>query len=154
MRNISTILGLVLLLSSCQTGPFFEKNSIIPGQEWEEIFHPQFQVEIDDTTALYDVFLNIRHSPYYNYSNLFLSIAEISVDSIETISPIIDVEMADKEGKWFGKSAGHLYELTELVQEDRQFPDTGIYMFRIRHQMQDASLVGINDVGLKIIKKR
>lgn len=153
MRNSSIIVYLFLLLSSCQTGPFFEKNSIIPNQEWKEVFQPQFQVEILDTTARYDVFLNIRHSPYYGYSNLFLSIAETAVDSVEYINPLIEVQMADGEGKWMGKSAGHLYELTEIVEENRQFPDTGLYIFQIRHQMQEASLVGINDIGLKVIKK-
>ena len=154
MRNISIILFLCLLLSSCQTGPFFEKNSIIPGQEWEEVFQPQFQVNIQDTTALYDVFLNIRHSPYYSYSNLFLSITETAVvDSVETFGPLIEIQLADEDGRWTGKSAGNLYELTKLIEENRQFPDTGLYIFQIRHQMQEGALVGINDIGLKVIKK-
>lgn len=153
MRIICVIIGFVLLLSSCQTGPFFEKNSIIPSQEWEKAFQPEFQFEVQDTNALYDVFLNIRHSPYYRYTDLFLSTSELRPDSTEIIDSVRGISLADPEGKWLGKSTGHLYEQTVIWGANYRFLDTGIYTLRIRHQMDDPVLIGINDIGFKIVKK-
>lgn len=153
MRYPGAIMSLMVLLSSCQTGPFFEKNRIIPGQEWEAAFRPAFPIDIDDTTASYDVFLNIRHTPYYRYSNLYLVLKEIQPDSIETLHPSFEVKMADQEGRWLGQSAGHLYQQTELWKENHRFSDTGRYTLEIDHQMEDPTLIGINDIGIKVIKK-
>jgi len=52
-----------------------------------------------------------------------------------------------------GNSAGNLYGQTVLLRENFTFPDTGKYVFSVGQSMRENPLRGINDVGIKIIKR-
>jgi gliding motility-associated lipoprotein GldH len=61
--------------------------------------------------------------------------------------------LAESDGRWLGNSAGNLYGQTVLLRENFTFPDTGKYVFSVGQSMRENPLRGINDVGIKIIKR-
>lgn len=142
----------VLLLTSCQEGAFYERNSVIPGQLWDNGFKPHFEVDVKNKQDKYDLFINLRHTAYYPYSNFSFGIKQKGL-GIQDSSAHFDIKLAETDGRWIGASAGNLYEQTKLLQENFTFPDTGKYVFSIQQNMRDNPLRGINDVGIKLIKK-
>jgi len=63
------------------------------------------------------------------------------------------MKLAETDGRWLGNTAGNLYEQSKLLIDDFTFPDTGKYVFSIQQNMRENPLRGINDVGIKLIKK-
>ncbi len=119
---------------------------------WDYDFQPQYTIDVDDKQARYDIFVNIRHNAYYPYHNLFLLLHEKGKGLRDTAFRY-ELQLAEDEGKWLGNSAGNLYEQSALVKENVSFPDTGKYTLSLEHNMHENPLRGINDVGIKIIKK-
>lgn len=68
--------GLLLLAAACKPPKMdtYEKNLEIPGHEWTYDYKPSFEVKIqpEDTAYLYNIYVNIRHTDAYPYSNIWL----------------------------------------------------------------------------------
>lgn len=152
MSRLLIIALFVFSLTSCQEGPFYEKNSNIPDQLWGIGIKPEFQIDVQDNQAKYDLFVNLRHTPYYPYSDFSFRV-NLNRNALQDSSKHYELKMADADGRWIGNSAGNLYEQSLLIKENFVFPDTGKYIFTVEHNMIDNPLPGINDVGINIIKK-
>ena len=152
MSKIKKILLLlfVSVFVSC-SNTVFEKNIEIKNGKW--IYPETYNIpaNIKNPQTPLNVFLNISNSEDYKYSNIFLEIKIISPDKKE-ITDTVDVILADYKGKWFGKKSGEEYTGRYLYKTKVAFPDTGIYMFDIKHIMRDDTLVGIKKIGLSIDK--
>src|SRR5690606_41874422 len=64
----------------------------------------------------YDLFINLRHTAYYPYSNFSFGIKQKGL-GIQDSSAHFDIKLAETDGRWIGASAGNLYEQTKLLQE-------------------------------------
>ena len=60
--------------------------------------------------------------------------------------------LADDRGRWLGDKHHGLIEMPVLIEETKQFPDTGRYILDIAHGMRDSLLRGVMDVGVEIIR--
>ncbi|WKK58630.1 gliding motility lipoprotein GldH [Sphingobacterium sp. BN32] len=149
---IGLFLMFIFLLNSCQEGYFFEKNTDIPKQSWDYKNKPAFDVHITEPRTKFDVYVNLRHNAYYPFSNIFILLHEKG-KGLKDTAYRHEVKLAELDGRWTGKSAGNLYEQSILVKENFTFPDTGKYVFSIEQNMRENPLHGINDVGLKLVKK-
>ena len=145
-------LAILLLFISCTDSAFFEQNKAITNRKWEYKDQPSFEVKIEDKQAKYDVYLNIRHTHEYDFSNLFILLHRHSKGIADTAIRK-ELSFAELDGKWKGKAAGNLYEIESLALQNVSFPDTGIYTFAIEQNMRINPLLDISDVGIKIIKK-
>lgn len=152
MRRTLCIALVTMFLASCQQGPFYEKNTVIPGQLWEDGFKPEFEVDIKEAKSTYELYFNTRHTAYYPYSN-FSFLLRAKGKGLADSSLRYELKLAEGDGRWIGGSAGNLYEQSQLLSERFTFPDTGKYVFSIEQNMSDNPLRGINDVGIKLIKK-
>ncbi len=152
MKIITPFILVVLLLSACQQGHFYEVNKEIKGQRWDYDSQPAFDVTITDKGAKYDVYVNLRHTAYYPFSNLFFLLHEKG-KGLKDTAYRHEFHLAELDGRWTGESAGNLYEQSVLVKENFSFPDTGKYVFSVEQNMRENPLPGINDVGLKLIKR-
>lgn len=111
----------------------------------------KFDVLIDDTLSFNDVYINIRNSGDYKYSNIYLFMStiypnqKISVDTIECI-------LANKEGKWLGKGLGDIKDNQMLLKKNVRFHQSGIYTFEFKQAMRIDDLEGIKSIGIRIEK--
>ena len=141
-----------LAFISCDSNAYFEKNLPIKDQAWNYKDKPAFEVKIDDKNAKYDVFINLRHTNNYDYSNIFVLLHEKG-KGLKDTTYRKEIPLAAVDGKWYGNTAGSLYEVQFLAKENFIFPDTGTYTFALEQNMRDNPLKDVNDVGIKIIKK-
>ena len=130
---------------------FFEYKTVWP-EGWNKDSSLVYTVNITDTVAKYDIYINTRNRGEYPHQNLWLFISKWNPDS--TLSKdSIDFYLADQRGKWLGSGIGQAFEMHVLYLENVSFPQAGNYVFSLKHGMRDSLLVGLNDVGLRIEKK-
>lgn len=143
--------AVVLFVQGCSNNVAYEKNKRIKNGIWNRFETMKFDLEIADTTQTYIVYLNVRNSVEYNYSNLFLFIHTsfpdntVATDTVECI-------IAEKSGKWLGKGFGWIRENRLLMKRGVKFPLPGMYSIEIEQAMRIENLKGIEDIGIRIEK--
>ncbi|MFH0865510.1 MAG: gliding motility lipoprotein GldH [Bacteroidota bacterium] len=141
----------VYMLMSCDPSRVYDKFKDIENAKWNKNEHVKFDVQIDDTVSYNNVFINIRNSGDYRYSNIYLFIStvypdrKISTDTVECI-------LANEEGKWLGKGLGDIKDNQILFKKNVRFHQTGIYTFGFEQAMRTDDLKGIKSVGIRIEK--
>lgn len=143
---------IVLGLSSCDTNAVFDKNIAITDRTWSYDQKPIFNVNIDDKAAKYNIYINVRHTNSYDYSNLYVLLSEKG-NKIADTTYRKEIKLAELDGRWLGVSAGSIYQMEYLAKENYSFPDTGKYIFSIEQNMRVNPLNDIVDIGLKVVKQ-
>jgi len=67
-----SFLLLMLALCGCNQNTLFEKNTTIYNALWNKFEIISFDVNIEDTSAKYNFFINVRNKTDYDYANLYL----------------------------------------------------------------------------------
>jgi gliding motility-associated lipoprotein GldH len=153
MRNyisLFTLMGMVALsAASCDNSRVYEKNVTIKKYIWDSAVKPAFEVEIRDTSVLYNLYVNVRHAGVYPYRNIWLLVGTRFPDST-LASKRIEVMLADEEGKWFGEGLGDIWDYRSLIQDNAYFSQPGTYLFTLEQNMRQDPLPGIMAVGIRI----
>lgn len=140
---------LAVLTLSCTRGTLFSGNHRMEEQQWSMYEPVDYSCVVDDTTGTYDIRFSLRTSTDYPYRNIFLFVIT-SFPSGTTVTDTVHAMLADGQGRWLGKGAGDLREMTIPYKSNVWFPETGEYGFRIIHGMRDTTLKGVYDFGMKI----
>ena len=108
MRN-AVLLGisLLLLLSSCDSKRFYEQYNPIADEAWATGDTQLFEVTVDDTTSLYSLFFNIRHTGEYRFRNLFVFLETTEPNGTQW-RDTLECVLAQPDGKWYGSGVGDL----------------------------------------------
>ncbi|MDF2479020.1 MAG: hypothetical protein K0S24_4503 [Sphingobacterium sp.] len=140
------------LWASCDQTAILNENKPIENKIWLYTSRPSFQFHISDNTKKYDVFMDVRHTPEYAFSNLFVLIYQQTPNK-KTLTFRKEIKLAKSDGKWSGKSSGSLYNQQAIIHKDYVFPDTGLYTISIEQNMRENPLQEITDIGLTVIPK-
>lgn len=153
INPILLVLGLaVMLATACARNDiYFEFRPVNP-EAWSMDSVCTFAVEVQDTTAAYDLYLYTRNTPAYPYQNLWLFLNELSPDST-LMADTIEFYLADHRGQWLGTGMGALKEMPVLYRQAFRFPRSGTYTYTIRHGMRTDPLRGIHDIGMRVEKR-
>jgi len=154
------LIGLFFFLLACSTPPFFTRYKNIENDKWAIDKSVDFNVAVADSLASYNLFINIRNTNQYPYSNLFLVVTERYQNTILQIDTL-EYQMADASGRWLGTGFTSVKENKLIYKTDYTFPKKGAYSFSIVHAVRktgqifgDKYLQGISDVGLQIESKK
>ena len=146
------LIGLALLsLAACDPNRVFEKNVDIPDYVWNYQDPVAFEVAIEDTTAIYNLYVNVRHTNFYPFSNMWVMVTTVFPDG-ETLEQRLDLELADKDGKWFGDCLGDICDVQLILQEKAYFNQVGTYTFRFNQIMRMDDLPAVMSMGLRVEK--
>lgn len=148
--TIVMILGFSIL-NSCIQGVTYEEVREVENSVWSQTDTLTYTFDIEDTTHYYDVFLTMRIDNEYPYSNFYAGV-NFQGPSGQNISELKGYELADKEGKWKGKSYGGLISFQYPLYDQMQFHDSGTYKIHILQYMRTQNLAGVHDAGIKIVK--
>ncbi len=150
---LCAVIMAVFLISSCDNNAVYDRNISIPEFSWNFKDTLSYNVNIADTSHAHNIYLNIRNSESYQYSNIFLFVSTYAPTGY-FLKDTFEIRLADKSGKWFGRGVGNIYSLQVLYKREIRFPYKGIYLFEIQHAMWNKDLKGIADVGLRVEKDR
>jgi gliding motility-associated lipoprotein GldH len=147
-----TCLPFIFFLStSCDHKTIYSENKIVENDVWKAGHKLVYEFDVPDTVTLYNFLLNVRHTTEYKYSNLYLFISTKLPDG-QTGRDTLELILADKEGKWFGRGIGKMRDYQVLLKRAVRLPKAGKYRFIIEQAMREEELKGISDVGIQITK--
>lgn len=154
MRSAALIPALAgLLLAGCSRHVVFQEDTKVPGGSWSRSWKPQFTFDIADTVSERDIYLDIRHSGDYRFSNIYL-FATLEGPSGEAFTDTVECTLADPVGRWYGKGTGFIFsdrfQAHVLYRMNNRFPRAGRYVFTLEQAMRTEELEGIIDVGISV----
>ncbi len=139
----------LLILFSCDPGRVYEKNVKIPDGIWYKDNKVSFEVFVDDTIRAHNLYVNVRNTSLYPFSNLYLFI-ETTAPSGHMIRDTFEVILADERGKWLGSGVGDIWDLQQVYKKNVRFAQRGKYLFQYQQAMRMEKLPFILDTGLRI----
>lgn len=150
MRRNILILIVSLLLVSCQGDIVYTAFNTLPHAGWAADSSLCYQPTITDSVSDYQMLITIRHTDAYPYQNLWLFV-DIEQDSVSLRRDTIECYMANERGEWLGGGLS-IHELPLLYSDSYQFANSGEYNISITQGMREDTLIGIKEVGVKIIR--
>lgn len=137
------------LLQSCNSGLVYEKYFEIEGKGWKYIEPITFEVEVDDISKTYDLYVNVRHTNDYPYSNLWMMMYSYPPDG-EATQNRMELRLAYPDGKWIGNGLGANITHEIRVKHKFAFPMKGTYVFTLQHDMREQIVPALSHVGIRI----
>ena len=137
------------LFEACDKARLFDENKEITNEQWYYKNHLFFDVNIEDTTKIYNVYVNLRVSNDYKFCNLFLMLHQTSPGK-HSIQERKEFILADESGRWLGKGLGDLFDYQIPVYNRTKFHEKGIYRFELEQNMRSDTLQYIKSAGLRI----
>ncbi|MBR2959203.1 MAG: gliding motility lipoprotein GldH [Bacteroidales bacterium] len=148
--GILITLGFTLIFASCDSKVYYDQSRTVDEHGWLPSDTVSFDVQIDDTTRMYNCLIEVRNSVSYPYSNTFLFIGTTFPDG-SVAHDTLECPLADAEGRWLGKHTGRYVDTRfRLRRGTFRFPMTGNYHFAITNGMRDSAISGLHDIGLRL----
>lgn len=149
LNRFVILLLVAVLFGACNSKVFYDESQSVDEDGWSAGDPLYFKVEITDTCQYYDIFVDVRNTVSYPYSNTFFFITTTFPDNTYA-ADTLECPLADQLGEWYGKSSGHYVDNRFYFRRKTRFPMAGTYRFKITHGMRDKSISGLKDVGLRM----
>lgn len=149
ITNKYIIISLLFFFTACDPGRIYEKNLSVNAGGWMYSEQLDFEVNIPDTSSAYNIYLNVRHSDRYAYSNLWIQLKTMLPDS-SVMTDKVQVELALPDGEWTGNCIDGICTNSVLIRSNIVFPQPGTYKFSIIQDMRQDPLPEILNAGLKL----
>ncbi len=159
-RKFFLIVFVVISIVSCDDRQVFDEYQTV-SDNWEIDEEINFTLPELDSLQAYNLFINVRNTNAYRYSNLFL-ISEMKFPNGKVVKDTLEYTMSKPDGEWLGTGFSDVKENKLWYKEKVHFKEKGTYTITIQHAMRKngevngvSSLEGITDVGFRIedIKK-
>lgn len=146
---LSTLWVILLITFGCKENFYFEEEEVISADQWSYQDSLNFTFTIADTSALYNLLLDIDHATSYPYQNIYLQVAT-SFPSGKRIKEQLPIDFADKTGRWFGNCDSQWCKLRVNLQTDAFFNEVGEHTITLEQFMRVDPLPGIRKLSVKI----
>lgn len=150
-----TSLILTVLLVSCDRNRFFDEYKSLPNK-WNKDSIIRFEVNQTDSLQAYNLFINLRNTNDYKYSNIYL-ITRINYPNGKVDQDTLQYKMSYPNGEWMGVGMSDSKDSKLWYKKNFRFDEKGTYTFQIRQAMRKnndekgvVDLKGITEVGLRI----
>lgn len=149
--RILILASLLICLASCDKKVYYAEEESLNERGWNKDDYASFEVKVDDTTQVYNFFIDLRNSVNYAKANAFLFINTTFPDG-SVAYDTLECPLAAIDGQWYGKATGRYVDNRYYFRKHVIFPRCGTYRFDIGHGMRDTNVAGLKSVGLRIEK--
>ncbi len=147
------ILLVTLFLGACQTIDLYEQTTTYPEHQWSSKQVNQYQFNIADSNAMYNMFFVIRHHNAYHYKNIWLQvISQAAGDSIQ--KQTININLADDMNGWLGSGMDDIYDHRVLMNTQPLKLPKGSFKVSIQQIMREDPLQNILTTGVRVEKAK
>lgn len=148
---------MALLFLSCDNNAVFSEYRSIDG-EWDKDERINFTFQPEDTVSINQLYLHVRNTNEYEFSNLYL-IATLNAPDGLVVTDTLQYEMAKADGTWLGSGFTDVKENKLWYKQNITFKKLGEYTIEVGHAMRKngevegiTGLKGITEVGFSIEK--
>lgn len=153
MRSTFGVFILVFLFS-CDERRVYEKNADFNSRYWAVSEKPEFEFEIADSLASYNLYCNVRNSLDYPYANIFITYLLLDSAGVPLKKDLVRQLLFDeKTGEPLGDSGlGDIYDHRIPLVTNHRFEYSGKYTVAFEQFMRSDTLGGVLAVGLRVEK--
>lgn len=158
MRKIGILSVVLWLIASCESDVVYNKYQPITNAEWAQDHIVSFEITMQDSITPYNLFINLRNTKDYGFSNLFM-ITKMTFPDQTRVVDTLEYEMTDANGRFLGSGFSDIKENKLFYKENIRFHQKGKYFLQIAQAMRKRNevpgidpLQGISDVGVSIEK--
>tara|TARA_B110000971_G_scaffold213706_1_gene244854 strand:- start:399 stop:875 length:477 start_codon:yes stop_codon:yes gene_type:complete len=151
LNFFTAIVSFSLLVNCTHENIVFNEYIDISNSQLSTLDTVVFQTNILDTSNIHDIFLQLRTSTDYKWSNMFI-FSEIDFPNSKTRTDTFEIVLMDKKGHWKGNKSGIIINYNYFLYKNIKFPIKGNYKFRFVQAMRDTVLEEVKSIGLKITK--
>ena len=151
-KNLSKLFLSLLFATvviSCDSNKLYEENLPVDDDGWHYDDIKSFQFDITDTLSPLNLYINVRTSTDYAFSNLFMYLHSDYPNGYSD-KDTLEFILAEPSGKWLGESSGTVVENKIMIFKGGRFTTPGTYEFRLEHAMRQKVLPEILDVGFRV----
>lgn len=149
MRLLLGSISLLFILVSCDENRVFDEYKHMPGSIWLKNDIAEFEFKLEDTLSNNQIYIKIRNTVDYSFSNIYL-FTKVNFPDGRILIDTLEYEMTDAHGMWLGDGVSGVKNNLLYFKKDVIFYDKGDYIISIQQGMRTDSLVGIQDIGLRI----
>jgi gliding motility-associated lipoprotein GldH len=142
---------MVLTFFACKNPRIINEYKAIPEKGWNKDEKVKFTFEVSDTQFYYTLFLNLRITGDYPFSNMYV-LVHIKGPKGSHSAERVNVTLATPEGKWLGSGMGDVISYQLPLIKNKTFGKKGKYTVEIEQYMRTDFLPNVRDVGLMIEK--
>jgi gliding motility-associated lipoprotein GldH len=142
------LLGLVLMLSSCNSNSIYSESDSFTNNQWHKNSNQTYVFNVEDDSQLYDVTFILSHVYDYQFASAPLSFKWIKPDGTSEIIPL-EFLFKDDKGKEIGDCSGDICDLTQLVLSKIKLPK-GENQIEVTHSFQFDYMPNIIQIGLDV----
>lgn len=150
-QRVGSFLVILAFLSSCNGQVQYEKYFEIPDSKWDHDQVINFELEIEDATQAYDLYINVRHTNDYPYSNLWTMLYYTPANGQGT-QQRMEFKLAQPDGKWLGNGFGSTVTHEIKVRSGIKFEQPGKVVFTLQHDMRINPVPAVSHMGLRLEK--
>jgi len=152
-KQIFVIAFLLLGVSSCIPSNTYEKNEAIFHHRWKKKDVKTFDIAITDTSSHYLMFLTLRHTDAYHYSNIWINLETIKPNG-KSSKQRVELPLAESSGRWTGRGMNEIFEHKIRLSGNAytKFTQKGSYKIRLKQVMRENPLEEIMSVGVRLEK--
>ena len=152
-NNILFFIIIILFLSCIKENQNYKS---FKDSKWNSEDVIGFNIEVSDSTILYNSNISIRHLKTYSFQNIiminqhYFKENHISTDTIEIL-------LSEDDGKWKGVGKSDIIEFTHLINPPNNY-QSGIHSFRLELSMRDNNtthfefIEGVSDISFYLTK--
>jgi len=161
LRKINGLFFVVIscfLCTNCDSDAVFDTYKSVPS-EWHKDSIATFNFKAPDTLNNYNLYVNLRNTNAYKFSNLFL-IVEMNYPNGKVVKDTLEYKMAAPNGELLGTGFSDLKENKLWYKGFKNpfvFKEEGGYTVNIQHAMRKNGVVngveklqGITEVGFRV----
>ncbi len=143
---------IILFTVSCKDY-IYENYKLFNKNNWNVKDVKKFEYSIKDTTAIYNIYIELENTKNYQYSNIFL-FATITTPQNKIIIDTLQAFLFDFKGKAIGDKRGKdKYRNRFFYKRNVKFPAKGKYKVNLIHGMRDLDLKEITSIKFIVEKK-
>lgn len=150
-RVALTLIAFILLFAhnACDPRRVYEQNVHLENNQWYRDEPLVFEIPVRDTLHRHNIYINLRHSGAYRFSNIYLFV-KTTAPSEAVRKDTLEIMLARPDGEWLGKGLGDILDYQRIYLQNVKFPYKGKYFMELRHAMRPDPLEHVLDAGIRI----
>mgnify|MGYP003866118637 CR=1 FL=1 len=142
---------MAILLGSCGPNYSFKETKDIPEKGWSYQNKLSFDFEVNDTSQLHDLFIQIEHKETFSTQNIYVNVyTGMKGEALKKNE--ISLELFSKLGLPIGSCRNELCKTLIPIQTSTFFDKVGTYVFEIEQNNRANPLRDIQSVTFLIQK--
>lgn len=110
-----------------------------------------FELSAQDTTTAHELYISVTHRTDYPFQNIYVKM-DTEFPSGREDSRLINVDLADKAGNWYGSCSGDVCTYESPLRSRFSFSELGTYDISLAQHTRMENLTGVNKVAVKLFR--